>query len=79
MSASATEDDSSVAQTSEQHVGHGIVWECSRDIECPRGGHAHHQADEAFGSEDRPGRYSYGGDSGPGAVDTFGSGRISGQ
>ena len=35
--------------------------------------------DEAFGSEDRPGRYTYGGDSGPGAVSVFGSRRISGQ
>ena len=42
-------------------------------------GHARHQAHEAFGSEDRPGRYTYGGDSGSGAVSAFGSARISGQ
>ena len=44
-----------------------------------RGGHARHQADEAFGSEDRPGRYTYGGDSGPGAVSAVGSGPVAGN
>ena len=37
------------------------------------------QADEAFSSEDRPGRYTYGGGSGPETVSVFGSGCISGQ
>ena len=69
VSASANEDDSLVAQASEQHIV------CNTD----HGGHARHQADAAFGSEDRPRRYTYRGDSGPGAVSVFGSGRISGQ
>ena len=80
VSASANEDDSLVAQASEQHIV------CNTDpgkvpgeIECPRVAHARHQADAAFGSDDRPGRYTYGEDSGPGAVSVFGSGRISGQ
>ena len=58
----------------EVHVSASAIedaWGSSRDIECPRGGCAHHQADEAFGSDDRPGRHTYGGDSG--------SGHISGQ
>ena len=54
-------------------------WESSSDIECPSGGHARQQADDAFGSEDGPGRYTYGGGGGPGTVSFFGSGRISGQ
>ena len=80
VSASASEDDSLVGQASEQHIvcntDPGKVPETSS---VPAGGHARHQADEAFGSEDRPRRYTYGGDSGPGAVSVFGSGRISGQ
>ena len=80
VSASVIDDDILVAQASEQRTvcsaDPGKVPETSS---VPSGGHARHRADEAFGSEDRPGRYTYGGDSGPEAVSTFGSGHISGQ
>ena len=79
-SSSVIDDDILVVQASEQHTV------CSTDpgkvpetLSIPAGGHTRHRAVEAFSSEDRPGRYTYGGDSGPGAVSAFGSGRISGQ
>ena len=53
MAASATDDDSSAAQTSYLWWR---FWESLRDIECPQEGHAQHQAEEIVGPEDKPGR-----------------------
>ena len=74
MSAPVDEEEKLIAQASGQHVV------CNTDPgKAPPGRHARQQAENAFGPEYRPGRYTYGGGSVPGTVNSFGSGRTSGQ
>ena len=47
--------------------------------ECSPGRHAFQQAKNAFGPDESPGRYTYGGGRVPGTVIDLGSGRTSGQ
>ena len=82
MSAPVDEEEKLIVQASGQHVvcnSKHRSWESSRDIECSPGRHARQQAENVFGPEDRPGRYTYGGGSVPGTINGFGSGRTSGQ
>ena len=75
-----SEEDKFIAQASGQHVvcdtDHGAV---PAILSAPPGDMLVSQLEMYFGSEDRPGRYTYGGGSGLGSARVFGSGRISGQ